>query len=253
MIQSVERALAILVLVADGKGAPVSLKEISERTGLHRSTCAHLLETLAETGFVHQISRNEGFVLGAYAYYLTRYRVFRQELLQVCNPVLQWLHRQTGCTALLAILESQEKFNISCFEQEDGLLHARGELFLGNLYTSATGRVLLAHMPDASAAALVRKVGLPPEAVWREAQSLPQLLAELAQIRKREYIRVDAVVDGCPGAQYGAYVAREHEPGAAVGLFLPHAQAANDAQDGRTIAALMRAVREISRRLRFEL
>lgn len=86
MIQSVERALAILVLVADGKGAPVSLKEISERTGLHRSTCAHLLETLAETGFVHQISRNEGFVLGAYAYYLTRYRVFRQELLQVCNP-----------------------------------------------------------------------------------------------------------------------------------------------------------------------
>ena len=96
MIQSVGRALDILMTVSDMRGEPVTLGTIAQKTGIHASTCAHLVQTLCEKGFLSQVSRTSGYILGAYAYYLTRYKTFHKELIETCNPALKWIQRRTG-------------------------------------------------------------------------------------------------------------------------------------------------------------
>ena len=166
MIQSVSRALDILTIVSDAKGKPIKLNAIAEKAGLNGSTCTHLVQTLCEKGFLSQVSRSAGYVLGAYPYYLTRYRTFQRELINTCNPALRWIQRRTGHTAILAILVDVEKFVISYAEDGKDILHERGDLYRGNLYDSATGRAMLSAMRHTDLTQLVKKIGLPSEADW---------------------------------------------------------------------------------------
>ena len=110
MIQSVDRALDILMCVSDNQGRPLTVSEIAEKTGLNKSTCCHLIDTLTQRGFLNRVSRSSGYVLGVYAYALTRYRSFQRDLIFACSPVLRWLQNKTGYTTLLATLIDGEKF-----------------------------------------------------------------------------------------------------------------------------------------------
>jgi hypothetical protein len=51
--RSLERGLHVLEVIA-ASGGLISLAEISRRTGLHRSTGHHLLQTLVGTGYLRQ-------------------------------------------------------------------------------------------------------------------------------------------------------------------------------------------------------
>ena len=255
MIQSVDRALDILTIVANGKGEPVPLRQISEKTGLNKSACFHLIETMAERGFLRQVSQSKGYVLGASTFYLTRYRTFHQELLQISNPILRWIHRQSGYTALLAILENHEKFVISYSEQDGGKFHERGDLFLGNIYASATGRVLLSHMAPAAVAELAGSIGLPDERSWSGIDTLPKLLQELDAVEKLSCLRVDEISpEGFGESKYATYITNQRGVGAAIGLFIPRVpgDCVTQQENRRVIDILQKGTREINHRLRFE-
>ena len=71
MIQSVNRALDILMCVSDNRGKAITISEIAEKTGLNQSTCCHIVETLSERGFLNKVSRSSGYVLGIYSYTMT--------------------------------------------------------------------------------------------------------------------------------------------------------------------------------------
>jgi IclR family transcriptional regulator, acetate operon repressor len=62
-IQSVDRALMLLELIADS-GGQAALTELAERAGLNISTCHHLLATLIQRGFVTKI-QGRRYALGA--------------------------------------------------------------------------------------------------------------------------------------------------------------------------------------------
>src|SRR6185437_10408603 len=63
IIQSVDRALAIIEALAQGQhGLP--LMELSARAGLNISTCHHLLATLQRRGYVVQDKDSKEYSLG---------------------------------------------------------------------------------------------------------------------------------------------------------------------------------------------
>ena len=52
MIGSVQKATKILNVISEGKNSPVSLMDISIATSINKSTCSHIISTLAEEGYV---------------------------------------------------------------------------------------------------------------------------------------------------------------------------------------------------------
>ena len=73
MINSVHKAMNILSIISDAENKPVTLTEISQKSGINASTCAHIISTLSEDGYVERVSHREGYILGPETYILTRF------------------------------------------------------------------------------------------------------------------------------------------------------------------------------------
>lgn len=252
MIQSVSRALDILTTVSDAKGKPVKLNTIAQKVGLNGSTCTHLVQTLCEKGFLSQVSRSAGYVLGAYPYYLTRYRTFQRELINTCNPALRWIQRCTGHTAVLAILLDAEKFVISYAEDGKEILQERGDLYRGNIYDSATGRAMLSAMRPADLAQLIHKIGLPREEDWPGIDSIETLKRNLRIIAANKIVCIENTAEGKYDAIYGVAIRAPRMNNCAIGLHVRQAQPPTEEERNRFQQVLLSGAKEINRRLRFE-
>ena len=190
MIQSVQRALDIMTIISDAHGKPVTLSEISIQTGLNKSTCCHLIDTLVSRGFLNQVSRTSGYVLGIYAYNLTRYKDFQRDLIITSMPILRWIQNKTSCTTVLANLIDGDKFVLCYSENVDNVLNQRGDIYKGSLYDSATGRAMLSTYRQKELKAVVDKVGLPSQEEWKNINSFKTLESESKKIAKLKVVRV---------------------------------------------------------------
>lgn len=252
MIQSVSRALDILTIVSDARGKPVKLNTIARKAGLNGSTCTHLVQTLCEKGFLSQVSRSAGYVLGAYPYYLTRYRTFQRELVDTCNPALRWIQRRTGHTALLAVLVEGEKFVISFAEDSQEILQERGDLYRGNLYNSATGRAMLSAMRHSELAELVHKIGLPSREDWPGIDSLETLERNLRILAGKKVICIENTTPQRYDAIYGISIRTPRLNNCAIGLHVRQTHPPTEQERSQYQEALLSGAKEINRRLRFE-
>lgn len=247
MIQSVERALNILQHIAENKGDPVPLGELARKGNLNKSTAAHLVDTLKKCGYVHQVSRSQGYVLGGYAYYLTRYKKFHDGLISTCKPVIRWIQKTIDNTVLLAVLAENHKFVVSYAEdlQGDVPLRDRGEMFLGTLYASATGRILLAHIKPGELRQLVQEIGLPSNDTWPDIDSLQSLQTALQKIRAQKVIFIRKPDE----ISFAAYVGN----GGAIGIPVRVSQEYTLSPEKMALIekTLLRGTREIQRRMRF--
>ena len=53
-----------MTLLSSTAESPIPLNEIALRTGLNKSTCAHILEIMCDSQYVERISRKDGYRLG---------------------------------------------------------------------------------------------------------------------------------------------------------------------------------------------
>lgn len=167
MIQSVQRATRLLSILADNYTQPVPLATLAALSGLHKSTCANLLATLEEEGYAIKISRSKGYILGSAAYCLSRFGAYKSQLVEVCRPVLQYLHRHTGHTVVLAIVESGTKYILHSIDNND-IFDTKFLIQADDIYRTATGRAILVNLPREETAAIFRKYGDPTEKDWPE-------------------------------------------------------------------------------------
>jgi len=195
MIRSVNRTLDILTCVGDNKGEPVSIKTIALKTGLNKSTCCHIVETLVDRGFLVQISRTAGYVLGIYAYNLTRYSFYQANLIYLVEPILSFIQKQTGYNALFATLINGEKFILKYLDTPDNKLGQRGQLYKGDLYNCATGLAMLATMSKREIKDIVDKVGLPSANEMKNADTYQKLLLRIDELKEYEVIKFEQPSD----------------------------------------------------------
>lgn len=147
LVQSVERALHILLAFHDGETA-LSLSEISRRVGLSPSTTHRLLQTLLAHKFVEQLPNNQ-YSLGIRLLELGRLVQCSSELRQIATPAMRQLAATTGHTISLFVPSEDEAL---CLERISGrnpiqilAVDVGGRLPLN---CGAGPRVLLAGLPD---------------------------------------------------------------------------------------------------------
>jgi IclR family acetate operon transcriptional repressor len=182
-VQSLDRALQLLELMADAGGA-LRLAELEAATGLPLPTIHRLVRALVHNGYVRQepsrryalgpqlirLGETAGRALGSWA--------GRQHLAE--------LVAQIGETANMAVLEGDAVVYVA---QVPSVHAMRMFTEVGRrvpVHCTGVGKALLSQLPDDQVLALLRRTGTPA----RTARTItdPQvMLAELAEIREQGF------------------------------------------------------------------
>ncbi|HHX89439.1 MAG TPA: helix-turn-helix domain-containing protein, partial [Paracoccus sp.] len=101
--QSVDRALALLSLVARHSDEGIALSAIVRESGLNKATARRLLLALMRAGLIGQAADRRSYFLGEEAYFLGQMAQSRHGLLTHAMDSLQRLARETGDAAFVSV------------------------------------------------------------------------------------------------------------------------------------------------------
>ncbi len=187
-VQSLVRAVSLLEVFARDK-AELSLKEISEATGLSKSTSYRLLSTLEEVNFVERDKSHTHYRLGMKLFELGLIVQRRMDLRRQALPYLVDLAEQTGETAFLII---RDKDDALCIERVEGTYPVRAlALNVGGrlpLHLGGGQRALLAELSDDDVLRIIREKGM-PQFTPQSVVDPQELLVELRETRERGFGR----------------------------------------------------------------
>lgn len=190
MIQVIDRSLDILEFLGSDAETAKPLSEISERTGIKKTTCSNIMKTLLERGYVEQTGGRRDYKLGFKAYKLVGAPKFHEKLSALAHDALQTLYFDTAETVVLATIEGSKRVVIADIELTSGITARINHS--NTIYRSATGRMILACYPKKKLDTTLDRIGLPDIADWPEVRTREQLYAALTRIKEQGI----AVTDG---------------------------------------------------------
>ena len=188
-IGSVQRAIDILNLF-DSQSPELGTTEIARALGLHKSTTASLVSTLAANGFLNQNPETRKYRLGLRLVERAFAMLDQVEIRQIAYPCLQGLRDQWNETVNLAILDGTDVVYI---ERLLGTktLGMRSEVGRrAHAHTTALGKAILSCLPIADVKAFVAAHGLPavtPQTITQR----QKFFAALDKTRQRGYAMDD--------------------------------------------------------------
>lgn len=210
----IERTLSILELLADHPdGLPLS--EIAERIGIAKSATHRILARLVARDFAQQDGVTQHYRLSVRLAAIGFRYLAGSGINVVCQPELDALAAEIGEFVRLAAVSNQRlTFVAEAQGARRGLRyegeHGRRDV---RLYATATGKAWLATLPEEEAMRLALQEGFPPEGGYapRTIRGIPELLTELARIRRQGYAisyeegdpGVAAVAAAIPGIRPG--------------------------------------------------
>jgi IclR family acetate operon transcriptional repressor len=150
-VAAVERAIAVLDVLADGAG-PRGVNELARALDAHPSTVSRLLGTLAEAGLVEREAGSGRYRLGLRLAYWGSAAIAGRDLRELAHPLLAELSELTCETSTLSLAAGTEAVTADYVASSQSVLsQARvGRASVG--HATAVGKVLLAYRPDALAA-----------------------------------------------------------------------------------------------------
>jgi IclR family acetate operon transcriptional repressor len=183
-VQSLDRALRILAIVADGDG--LSLSEVASASGLAASTAYRMLTTLEGHGMVEFDRTDQLWSIGVETYRMGSAFLRRRKLVDRARIVMQDLMEKTGETANLGVAEDDCVVFVSQVETHQAIRAFFRPGTRSPFHASGIGKAILAHLPGERVAAIVRKAGLEAYTPKTLAEA-PALAHDLDQIRMRGF------------------------------------------------------------------
>jgi len=180
MSQTVDRALSILPLLAEG---PANLEQVASRLGVHKSTALRLLRTLHEHGMVYR-QRDQRYRLGARLFALAQEAVENLDVREIAHPHLVALNERCGHTVHLAVYEENEVLYIDKVESRYPVrMYSR----IGKpvaITVAAVAKLLLADLPEPERRTLAERLPYPAYTA-RSTPNATAFLRELETVREQ--------------------------------------------------------------------
>lgn len=184
-IGSVQRAVDILNLF-DSQAPELGTTEIARALGLHKSTTASLVSTLAANGFLNQNPDTRKYRLGLKLVERAFAMLDQFEIRQIAYPALQELRNQWNETVNLAILDGSDVVYIERMlgTKALGMRSEVGRRALA--HSTALGKAILACLPVPQVQAFLDQYGM-PQVTPKTITDPAQFLQELDQVREQGY------------------------------------------------------------------
>jgi DNA-binding IclR family transcriptional regulator len=180
-VQSVDRAIAILYLLAE-RGS-LGVTEVAGELGVHKSTAFRLIAALENRDLLEQTEERGGYHLGRGIVRLAGATSAQLEVSTESRPVCRRLAVELGETVNVAILDAGGATNVM---QEYGSAAISGRNWIGQqtpLHATASGKVLLSWTDDPQVKAILD--GELERFTARTITDPAVLGAELAEARSR--------------------------------------------------------------------
>lgn len=181
-IQALDRAVAILRVLAEGEG--MSLTELAEASGQAPATVYRVLSTFEAHGLVEVQPATQLWFVGQEAFRIGSAFLGRSSLVEQARGVMHALMAETGETANLAIADGGQVVFISQVETHEPIRAFFRPGTRGPIHASGIGKALLAYLPAEAVARIVRERGL-PAFTPRTITDPERLVAEMAATRAR--------------------------------------------------------------------
>lgn len=148
-VPAVEQASRILLALAQGSEAKVTLTEICRMVGIHKSKGYSILNTLQQFAFVQRSPDSKTYALGPGLLFLSSKVLRNLDLREAVAPVLRELSHQTNSTAFLGLISDNHVFVAAKDEgmQDIGVMIRLGHRF--PLAWGAHGKSIVAFLPEA--------------------------------------------------------------------------------------------------------
>lgn len=154
-VQSVDRALAILEIVA-ARGE-VGITEIAEELDVHKSTASRLVAALQRRHLLEQLGERGKYALSFGIVRLAAATTARLDVARLGQPVCQRLAESLGETVTVAVTDGEAGITVA---QEDGTATITLQNWVGRrtpLHATSAGKVLLAWMGEQDRRPVLRR------------------------------------------------------------------------------------------------
>lgn len=170
---------------ADG---PWGVREIAKGVQMNPSTVHRLLGLLEEEGLVRQDQPGEGYHLGAELLRLAWTAAGTHPLRNAALPHVRELAEASGETVTLGLYDPvrQQTYVLAVIESDAPFRYVTKANEWRDLHTGASGRAVMAFLPDDERRAVIERTNLAP-ATEHTITSPEQLEAALATVRDRGY------------------------------------------------------------------
>jgi IclR family transcriptional regulator, KDG regulon repressor len=181
MVQVLIKAFDIIELVAQRNGQAISLTEISNELELNQPTAANIINTMVSRGYLEHIGKKKGYRLGPSAYRLTNEIPYEQDLVNTARPIMEALTAQLNESSILGVMRNNKRYILHAVNSAQEIqVQMRSER---NIYETATGRLLLAYLPEKDLDRFIQHTGLPDATLWEEATTKEGLVKALNAIK----------------------------------------------------------------------
>lgn len=180
--RAAERTLDILLAFLR-EGRAFGISELARAVRLPKATVHRLVTVLVSRGFLARDAATAHYRIGLTLFRLGNIFLAQTHVRQVALPVLHELARVTGETVNLNVVIDRRRVCIEKVESTHGIRHA---VELGRplpLYAGASGKVLLAHLPEEEVREVLAE-GL-RRFTSRTVVSAQRLKRDLAEIRRQ--------------------------------------------------------------------
>ena len=185
--RAVSRALQILTSFTIND-LELSIAELHERLGIHKSTLVRLLRCMAEEGFIEQNPETDKYRLGLRTFEIGSlyHRTRMMHIETIARPFMQQLVDKFNASANLAIREKSEIVYIGAVEPKGSsmrVVYATGDRF--GVHHTALGKAIIAFLPpDELKDVLETEL---TALTQRTITTVEKLMEELEQVRRQGY------------------------------------------------------------------
>lgn len=243
MIQVVVRAIDILEFVAQHKNKPVPLSRIAAHLQINVPTCANIVKTLVDKNYLENAGRKQGYILGVNLFRLTGNVSYNQDLVQESKDIMDELASKLNETCLLGVIRNNKRIILHEAKSDQDLqVRTRIE---SDIYPTATGRVLIAFLPEKEREKLIDAIGLPEPEVWPGIKTREDLANALQKIRKEQFVQT---LSSKHIVGIAVPLMKKNQAVAALSIFLPESRFSPTHREN-IFKQLFRAAKKIRERL----
>jgi IclR family acetate operon transcriptional repressor len=155
--RSLERGLHVLEVIAQSGGL-ISLAEVARRTGLHRSTGHHLLQTLVGAGYLRQDAATRSYELSPKLFQLTGRTWTPEQLGVIAQPIVAELARASGEGASLAAYRDGVVKVVAKCDHEGPVRVVQDVGAERPIHATAVGKAIVAFLPAAELTGVLDRI-----------------------------------------------------------------------------------------------
>ena len=216
MIQVINRALDIMEYVARDPDTPKPLGDIASDLNLNAGTCANILKTLVTRGYLEKIDKQRGYCLGPKGYSIGGNEGYQKGIVDSAKDEMELLTKKTNENSLLCILRGNMRAVIFRVQSKNDL--QANTATEKHAYDSASGRLLVAMLPDAELQKFVATHGLPDPDMWDGVTDERSFKKHIKKIRTQGYA-IQTTVKQIVGIAFPVY--KDERVVASVSIYMP--------------------------------